>query len=150
MKQRLMLSEIVNVAAFFCGLATRWQVVRFFQGEVGVPEPFGTLEASLSMMFATSGKLPTIWHYIFGAAAWTSLSALVFDGGGVLRRLIADGWARFLADEKATDQESVRMYRLEESRERRRVARANFNRRAGSGLVPFAVGAAFAAWILLL
>lgn len=150
MKQRLMLSEIVNVAAFLGGLTTLWQVVRFFQGEVGVPEPFGTMEASLSMIFATSGSLATTWHYVFGAVAWISLSAFVFAGGDVLRRLIADGWAKFIADETAADLESVRIYRVEEARAKRRAARAKLNRRAGSGLVPFVVGAAIGAWILFL
>lgn len=150
MKQRLVLPEVVNVAAFVGGWVTLWQAVRFSQGQIGVPEPFRTMESSLSMMLETSGKLATIEHHIFGTAAWITLSVLVFAFGGVLRHLITDGWATFLADGKAAYQESVRVYELEKARARRRAARSKLNSCAGSGLIPIALGAAIGAWILFL
>lgn len=117
---RKLISISIPFVGFFGSIAALWQIVRFFQGKVGVAEPYASLEAYLTTVLGPS----FVGHYIFGIASWLTVALIVAGAAYALDRILDVGWHQFLAEEKAAHDARVRhAQEIEDTRERRRVAR---------------------------
>lgn len=120
---RKLVSQSIVSAGLLGVIAALWQIVRFFQGSIGVAQPFAILEEYLSMGLGQS----VVGHYVFGVVSWIVVAGVVAGIAFAMGRIVDVGWHQFLAEQKAAHEANVRLQKIEDAREQRIAARSRLS-----------------------
>lgn len=146
---RRMGAGVIRTIALIAALSSLWQIVRFWQGDVGLPLLDKALAAyAIEPLRPTIGDGPLgvlsfVYGGLAGTAYWAFVGMLLSQAGVNIAFIVKHGWHHWKSIQASSAMEARKRGRLARLRDLRRQARA---KRTG-GLFAVLVGFALGVWL---